>query len=223
MLRSGWGSLQGWTGSAEAQEVGFPEGPGVLETGLVFSPSGAWAIKGGAPQGCWRGEEGDGLRCPSRSEQGCGHALPATSGLASDGVLPRAPAPPQPARGSLARSLSSLCHIFFATWCHLTREMAPHFPAAGLGAFQALGELRALTAPASSAGPQNPGTLPLPHSGAEPPDPGAGVTEGLSRRPCGARHGFLVPGREMGKAALDCRRVTRSISLRSLVCSLGSG
>lgn len=190
-----------------------------------LQPLGSLGHKGWGPAGLLEGRGGRRAEV-SKQERAGVRARPAChigAGVRwGPSPCPR-PAPPQPARGSLARSLSSLCHIFFATWCHLTREMAPHFPAAGLGAFQALGELRALTAPASSAGPQNPGTLPLPHSGAEPPDPGAGVTEGLSRRPCGARHGFLVPGQEMGKAALDCRRVTRSISLRSLVCSLGSG
>lgn len=36
------------------------------------------------------------------------------------------------------------------------------------------------------------------------------MKEGLSGRPCGAQHGCLVPGREMGKAALACSGVVRS-------------
>ena len=139
--------------------------------------------------------------------------------------------------------LSSLCHVFFATWCHLTREMASHFPAEDLGAFQVLGELRAVTAPASSAGA--PGTLePCLCLTAEPSPP---VLEPASQwRPatlsgsrceggpvwtplwCPAR----VPGaREGDGKGCPCLLRGRTLAGRPLtldvppfpVCSLGSG
>ena len=77
-----------------------------------LQPLGAWAIKVGAPQGCWRGVEGHGPRCPSRSEQGCGYALPATSGMESNRVL-HTPSPPPANTGlSLPLSLSGACATF---------------------------------------------------------------------------------------------------------------
>lgn len=54
----------------------------------------------------------------------------------------------------------SLCHVFFATWCHLMRNgVASRSPAEDLGAFQVLGERDAVTAVSSSelgVGPWNP-------------------------------------------------------------------
>lgn len=133
MPRSGWGSLQGWTGSAEAREVSFPEGPGVLETGLVFSPSGAWAIKGGAPQGCWRGEKGDRLRCPSR---GAGTPCLPHLGWRQMGSSSVPPPRPQSARGSLA--LVPVPHFL----CHLmpfNKRNGTTFPSRGPGSLPSTG------------------------------------------------------------------------------------
>lgn len=86
------------------------------------------------------------------------------------------PPPPRPAWGP---SLRSLCHIFLATWYHLTREVALHSPAKGLGTFQALGNTMLSLPPAPSRAWQGPWNqeasplelgagLPLPHSRAEP-------------------------------------------------------
>lgn len=83
---------------------------------------------------------------------------PCHFGLERSGVL-CLPASSPPASTGHALSLSplwSLCHIFFATCCHLTREMAPRSPAEALGAFQVPGwghtVLSLQPVPASSAG-----------------------------------------------------------------------
>lgn len=83
----------------------------------------------------------------------CGRSPPAPSGHVAfcrrGGGGPLHPPPlPQPGRGALL-SLQSPCHVFFATWCHLTREVASHSPAEGLGPFQALGRHDAATAAGS--------------------------------------------------------------------------
>ena len=69
--------------------------------------------------------------------------------LETGGVLPIHP-PPPPASMRHSLSLWSLCHVFFATWYHLTREVASRSPAEDLGAFQVLGERDAVTAVTSS-------------------------------------------------------------------------
>ena len=154
-------NLRGRAGSAEVQEAGLPRerAPGLLENRIVFSPSGAWATKGRALQGSVEGwgkrrPLGDGAWCPSRRVQRCGHSLPASSGLV---ILPgdrwgppHTPAPTASQHEALSLSLWSLCHVFFATWYHLTREVASRSPAEDLGAFQVLGERDAVTAVTSS-------------------------------------------------------------------------
>lgn len=70
------------------------------------------------------------------------------------------PCPPdslQPAWGTLV-SLQSLCHIFFATWCHLTRRVALPSLAEDLEAVQVLGERDAIPAASSSEVGRRPGT-----------------------------------------------------------------
>lgn len=68
---------------------------------------------------------------------------------------PPIPLPLPPASSPL--SLRSLCHIFLATWCHLTREVALRSPARA-GSLPSAGELDAVTAASSLrslAGPWN--------------------------------------------------------------------
>lgn len=157
---------------------------GVCSAGLVPGKAAVW--KGSPPAG-WGlplrtaplGAVAQGRRGGEGSEQGsvgtASLALLGMSLFAGDKgrFSPCPPDSPQPAWGTLV-SLQSLCHIFFATWCHLTRKVALPSLAEDLEAVQVLGEHDAIPAASSSEVGRRPGTQrpPLPPRGAEQPPRG---------------------------------------------------